>query len=93
MDESISPPPRSVWADLDALVLEEMNALRQGPDLPPQPPPFASDADFSARVGAYLRGHDDPQGLIERLGADLDLFKRPADPPAPAPPENGEAPA
>ena len=85
MDEPISPPPRSAWADLDALVIEETEALRQGPERPPEPPPFASDDDFSARAGAWLRGHADPQGLLERLAADLDLLRRPAD--------SGETPA
>ncbi len=70
---------RSVWADLDALVLEEVNALDPARELAPEPPDFASDEDFSGRAAAFLRGHPDPESLVEALCAELGLFRLPED--------------
>jgi hypothetical protein len=100
MDLSPAPHSRSLWADLDALVLEEVDALRAGPNRPAEAPAFASEDDFVARVSAFLRGHGDPEALVERLCTDLGLFKPPRDaspatceePPSTAPDQTESAP-
>ena len=65
MYTATAPLPRSVWADLDALVLEEVEALRI--EEAPPPPRFESDEDFLVRTLAYLAEHPDPSALVERL--------------------------
>lgn len=64
---------RSVWADLDALVLEEVNALNAAPAAGLEPPAFRSEEDFVARATAYLRQRDDPLRVIEDLTRELGL--------------------
>jgi hypothetical protein len=82
MYASPAPRSRSVWADLDALVLEEVNALRTDPPAAAEAPAFASEEDFVACVAAYLRGHDGREALLERVSALLvpDEPARDADP-------------
>ena len=64
-----APLPRSVWADLDALVLEEFDAI-QAELAPPRPRrEFDSDEDFVIRAIAYLVGHADPAALMERIAS------------------------
>jgi hypothetical protein len=75
MDVSQAMQPRSVWADLDALVLEEMEALRAGPDRPEDALGCASDDAFIVRASVHLRGHPDPEALLKRLCAELGLFQ------------------
>jgi hypothetical protein len=82
---------RSVWADLDALVLEEVNALQAAPEAGPEAPDFASAEDFSARAAAFLRGHPDPESLVEALCAELGLFRLPEEKRPDPPPEAGPA--
>ena len=65
--------PNSVWADLDALVLEEVEALRAGPPRVPEPLAFGSEEEFVARASAFLMGRENPDQLIERLRAHLHL--------------------
>jgi hypothetical protein len=94
----------SVWADLDALVLEEVNALGAVPAGRPEPPAFASEDDFISKATAYLRQHDDPLRLIDDLAHDLSLSmsenlempdeptpETPEAPEAPLPPQTGVA--
>lgn len=64
---------RSVWADLDALVLEEVNALNAAPAAAPKPAAFSSEEDFVAQATAYLRQRDDPLRVIEDLTRELGL--------------------
>lgn len=66
-------PSRSLWADLDALVLEEVNALDAPPREGIEPPAFASEDDFLAQAVAYLRLRDDPLRVLEALSAELGL--------------------
>jgi hypothetical protein len=65
--------PHSVLADLDALVLEEVKALRADPSPRSEAPPCGSDEEFMARASAYLKDHDDPERVIERLRSELGL--------------------
>ena len=85
---------RSPWAGLDALVLEEIEALRTPPPLrrmPPAPAPaFASDDEFLVSALRYLAGHADPAGLVARLSAGFQLAT--AEPESPAASDE-EAPA
>ncbi|HEY0413255.1 MAG TPA: hypothetical protein VGD66_08935 [Allosphingosinicella sp.] len=98
-------PPRTAWRDLDALVLEEVEALsRPSPTLEIVAPPFACDEDFLARSSAYFAGHDNPEALLERLCI-LPVLLRPdaalesepesdsAEAAQPAPPDGGQEPA
>lgn len=93
-------PSRSLWADLDALVLEEVNALDAASHDSIERPAFASEDDFLALAVGYLRLRDDPLRVIEALSAELGLSPshetelsdegfedtaRPADLPPPAP--------
>lgn len=64
---------RSVWADLDALVLEEVNALNAAPAAAPELSAFSSEEDFVAQATAYLRQRDDPLRVIEDLTRELGL--------------------
>lgn len=91
----------SVWADLDALVLEEVNALDAVSVSRPEPPVFASEDDFISKATAYLRQHDDPLRLIDDLTRDLGLsmsedLEMPdeptGEPETPEPPKPPEAP-
>ena len=66
-------PSRSLWADLDALVLEEVDALDAPPRDGIEPPAFASEDDFLAQAVGYLRLRDDPLRLIAALSAELGL--------------------
>lgn len=66
-------PSRSLWADLDALVLEEVDALDAPPRDGIEPPAFASEDDFLAQAVGYLRLRDDPSRLIAALSAELGL--------------------
>ena len=61
----------SVWADLDALVLEEVNALQAVSVSRPELPAFASEDDFISKATTYLRQHEDPLRLIDDLTRDL----------------------
>ncbi|HEX8224382.1 MAG TPA: hypothetical protein VF605_11260 [Allosphingosinicella sp.] len=86
---------RSPWAGLDALVLEEIEALRTPPPplrrVPPAPAPaFASDDEFLVSALRYLAGHADPAGLVARLSAGFQLAT--AEPESPAASDE-EAPA
>jgi hypothetical protein len=63
-----SPPRRGAWDDLDALVLEEVEAAARASPMPrAAAAPFGSDDEFLARASAYFAGHDDPERLLERL--------------------------
>ena len=64
---------RSVWADLDALVLEEVNALNAAPAASLELPAFSSEEDFVTQATAYLRQRDDPLRVIEDLTRELGL--------------------
>jgi hypothetical protein len=96
MDVPQAMQTQSIWADLDALVLEEMEALRAGPDRPDEAPGIGSDDDFIFRASAHLRRHPDPEALVQRLCVELGLFQPPGEaPPAgeaspPTPPESGD---
>lgn len=80
----------SEWADLDALVLEEMNALSAGPA---EPVAFRSEADFVAQATAYLRQRDDPLRVIEDLTRELGLTMSEDLEMADLPDEDDEAPS
>jgi len=67
----------SAWADLDAIVLQEVDALSNRPARPPAAADFASDEEFVDRVSAYLRDHEEAEALVERLSKELGLFRRP----------------
>ena len=67
----------SAWADLDAIVLQEVDALSNRPAGPPVAADFASDEEFVDRVSAYLRDHEEAEALVERLSSELGLFRRP----------------
>lgn len=91
----------SVWADLDALVLEEVNALKSAPVSRSEPSAFASEDDFISKATAYLRQHEDPLRLIADLTRDLGLstsedLEMPdeptGEPETPEPPRPPEAP-
>ena len=73
---------QSAWADLDALVLEEVKALKSVPVKRPEPPDFASGDDFISRATTYLEQHDDPRRLITDLIMRLGLSMS-ADPEVP----------
>ena len=60
----------SAWADLDAIVRQEVDALSSGAEEVPAAE-FASDEDFIAQAVAYLREHEDAQSLLERLRNEL----------------------
>ncbi|RRI06431.1 hypothetical protein EH240_03940 [Mesorhizobium tamadayense] len=74
MHGQIASRSRSAWANLDAIVLEEVRALR-----PPAPraaeaaaaeaeAPFSSDEEFMHRATAYLGGRgEEAFWLMERL--------------------------
>ena len=73
---------RSVRAGLDALVLEEIEAL--GASLPPlrHPAPapvriFASDEEFLLAALRYLAAHADPGALVARLSAGFEAGPTP----------------
>ncbi|BAB53085.1 hypothetical protein [Mesorhizobium japonicum] len=64
---------RSVWADLDAIVLQEVKALRAASPRPAEIP-FGSDEEFMDRAAAYLEGRgDEAHILMERLRSLLGL--------------------
>ncbi|MEA3066367.1 MAG: hypothetical protein QOJ27_2828 [Sphingomonadales bacterium] len=100
-----NPPRRTAWEDLEALVLEEVEALsRPSPAVEIVAPPFACDEDFLARASAYFAGHDDPEGLLERLCSLPGLLCPEASPESkpesdsaeaahPAPPDGDQGPA
>jgi hypothetical protein len=67
----------SDWANLDALVLEEVDALDATETPPRQIPLFNSEDDFLTKATAYLRQRQDPQQLIEALAAGLDTRHSP----------------
>jgi hypothetical protein len=62
----------SIWADLDALVLEEVRALGGRPERASRSP-FVSEDAFVAAAVDYLRDRDDPMRLIDQLCAELGL--------------------
>ena len=74
MHGQIASRSRSVWANLDAIVLEEVKALRPAAPRAAEAPalegeaPFRSDEEFMHRATAYLgsRG-DEAYRLMERL--------------------------
>jgi len=64
---------RSVWADLDAIVLQEVKALHAASPRPAETP-FGSDDEFMDRAAAYLEGRgDEAHLLMERLRGLLGL--------------------
>jgi hypothetical protein len=63
----------SVWADLDALVLEEVNALDAPGDTRNRPAVFSSEDDFVAQAAAYLRQRAEPHPVIDDLIRELGL--------------------
>ena len=65
--------PTSIWADLDALVLEEVEALRADPPRLAEALAFGSEEEFMVRASAFLAGHDDREQIIERLRVRLGL--------------------
>ncbi len=74
MHGQIASRSRSVWANLDAIVLEEVKALRSAAPraaeapAPEEEPPFRSDEEFMHRAMAYLGGRgDEAYRLMERL--------------------------
>ncbi|QKD05446.1 hypothetical protein [Mesorhizobium loti] len=67
MHGQVAPHARSVWADLDAIVLQEVKALRSAPPRPVEAP-FGSDEEFMDRASAYLEGRgEEAHLLMERL--------------------------
>lgn len=65
-------PRRVACDDLDALALEEEQALRAEAAAPAPPPPgagspFASDEEFLVRAVAHLAAHPEPSALLNRL--------------------------
>lgn len=60
-----NPPRRSAWDDLDALVLEEVEAASRAS--PATPAPLDCDEDFLARASAHFAAHEEPEALLERL--------------------------
>ena len=89
-------PRRAAWDDLDALVLEEVEAAsRTSARLGAVAPPFGSDEDFLALAAEYLAAHEDPRGLLERLGASVPPRREEEKPQAsaePAPPDADQGP-
>ena len=69
----------AVWADLDALVLEEVDALSTRYDDAPEQgaTTFLSDDDFLTRAGDYLRLHAEPERLFEQLRNSLEFSPEP----------------
>jgi len=63
----------SVWADLEALVLEEVDALAQPPSAVPKQVRFGSEDEFVAEAAHYLRQRPDPGHLIDQLCAELGI--------------------
>lgn len=63
----------SVWADLEALVLEEVDALAQPPSEVPEQVRFGSEDEFVAEAAHYLRQRPDPVHLIDQLCAELGI--------------------
>lgn len=93
MNATAAVSRRSPWAGLDALVLEEIEALRAPPPRrePPAPAPargFSSDEDFLMSALRYLAGHPDPAALVARLSAGFQLAAT-TEPEGPAAPEEG----
>jgi hypothetical protein len=94
-----NPLPRTAWDDLDALVLEEVEALSGPSAVEILGPSFACDEDFLARASAYFAGHDDPEGLLERLCGLPGLLRSEAaldpepDAAQPGPPDGDQGPA
>ncbi|RUW43492.1 MULTISPECIES: hypothetical protein [unclassified Mesorhizobium] len=67
MHGQVAPHARSVWADLDAIVLQEVKALRSVPPRPAEPQ-FGSDEEFMDRATAYLEGRgEEAHLLVDRL--------------------------
>lgn len=67
MHGQVAPHARSVWADLDAIVLQEVKALRSAPPRPAGAT-FGSDEEFVDRASAYLEGRgEEAHLLMERL--------------------------
>jgi hypothetical protein len=81
------PSRHSTWDDLDALVVEEMEALAGPPPIPALPVPFLDDEKFLAAALSYLDGHADRDRLLAVLAGE------PLPPPSVAPsdgPMSGE---
>jgi|GEM_PF-5026317 len=73
MHGQVATHARSVWADLDAIVLQEVKALRAASPRPTEIP-FGSDEEFMDRAAAYLEGRgDEAHLLMERLRGLLGL--------------------
>ncbi|QND58782.1 hypothetical protein [Mesorhizobium huakuii] len=73
MHGQVAPHARSVWADLDAIVLQEVKALRAASPRPAEIP-FNSDEEFMDLAAAYLEGRgDEAHLLMERLRGLLGL--------------------
>lgn len=73
---------RSPRTDLDALVLEEIEALRRSPPPLRQAPPkpfggFASDEEFLVCAMRYLAVHSDPGALLARLSSRFHVAAEP----------------
>jgi hypothetical protein len=89
MHGQVAHRSRSVWANLDAIVLQEVDALR--PTAPPTAEPaFRSDEEFMDRATAYLGGRgEEAHRLVDRLrgmlslpgSADAEQTQAPQEPP------------
>jgi len=67
MHGQVAPHSRSVWADLDAIVLQEVKALRSPPQRQTEVP-FRSDEEFMDRAMAYLESRgEEAHLLVDRL--------------------------
>ncbi|WP_027061455.1 hypothetical protein [Mesorhizobium loti] len=67
MHGQVAPHSRSVWADLDAIVLQEVKALRSAPPRQTEAI-FRSDEEFMDRAATYLEGRgEEAHSLVDRL--------------------------
>ncbi|MGM4915044.1 hypothetical protein [Rhizobium sp. 768_B6_N1_8] len=66
----------AAWTDLDALVLEEVNAVAAAGARPQDVPAIYTEDEFLALAIAYLRQREDPLRLIETMTGELGLTMR-----------------
>jgi hypothetical protein len=94
MHGQVAHRSRSVWANLDAIVLQEVDALRPTAAPRTAEPPFRSDEEFMDRATAYLGGRgEEAHRLVDHLrdmlslpgSADADQSKVPQEPPGESP--------
>lgn len=64
--------PRTIWADLDALVLEEVDALSR-PTVEAPASDFATPDAFIAAAVAFLRQQPDPLPIIDDICTELGI--------------------